>query len=45
MYNFFRTEHPDEYPIIFEMAVGQTAEFIYEKSFREWLYWIWDNKY
>ena len=45
VYNFFRTEHPDEYPIIFEMAVGQTAEFIYEKSFKEWLYWIWDNKY
>lgn len=45
IYHYFKTEHKEEYPIIFRMAVSQTADFLYERSFREWLYWIWDEKY
>lgn len=45
IYNYFKVTNREEYPVIFEMAVGQTAEFLYEMSFKQWLYWIWNKEY
>ena len=45
VYNYFKITNKQQYVIIFEMAIGQTAQFLYEKSFLEWLKWIWEDKY
>ncbi len=45
IYNYFKITNKEQYVPIFRMAVGQTAQFLYEKSFLEWLRWIWEGKY
>ena len=45
IYKYFKVTHRDQYQTIFKMALGQTNMFLYQRSFREWLHWIWDKKY
>lgn len=45
IYNYYKFDKPEEYDVIFKMAVGQTDIFLYEHSFKEWLKWIWNEEY
>ncbi len=45
IYNFFRHEHPEEYQIIWNVAKDQIETFMFDFSFKEWCYWIKDQKY
>lgn len=45
IYNYFKFEKPEQYDTIFKMAVSQTDIFLYERSFKEWLLWIWNEEY
>ena len=45
IYNYFKFDKPEQYDAIFKMAIGQTDIFLYEKSFKEWMYWIWNKEY
>lgn len=45
IYNYYKFEAPEEYDTIFKMAIGQTDIFLYERSFKEWMLWIWNEEY
>ena len=45
IYNYFKYDNPEQYDTIFKMALGQTDIFLYERSFKEWMYWIWNKEY
>ena len=45
IYKFFKIDSPEEYQLIFDVAKNQIETFLFEFSFREWLYWIRDKKY
>lgn len=45
IYDFFRNQDRQNYQTIALMAMQQTACFIYDKSFKEWMQWIWEKKY
>ena len=45
IYNYFKFEKPEQYDTIFKMAISQTDIFLYERSFKEWLLWIWNEEY
>lgn len=45
IYKFFKITHKEQYPKIFSMAVSQTDRFLYQRSFKEWLKWIWNEDY
>lgn len=45
IYKYFKTDYPEQYKTIFSIAKGQIEEFLFEFSFREWLYWVRDQKY
>ena len=45
MCRIFKHEQRDQYQRICQMAIGQTAIFLYDMSFREWLHYIDDQKY
>lgn len=45
IYKFFKIDHPEQYQTIFSVAKDQIEVFLFEFSFKEWLYWIRDKKY
>lgn len=45
IYNYFKYEDIDDYKLIHNMAISQTDIILYQKSFKDWLYWIWDKQY
>ena len=45
IYNYFKFENKEAYVEIFKIAFNQTGIFVYERSFHEWLKWIWEEGY
>lgn len=45
IYNYYRNQYPDKYKKVAQMAVPQTAWFVYDMTFKEWLEWIWYKRY
>lgn len=45
IYNFFAQNDSKEYREVWKVARGQIEEFLYEFTFKQWLYWIKDQKY
>lgn len=45
IYYHFKYDDKQGYKVIAKMAISQTDIFVYDHSFREWLNWIWNEKY
>lgn len=45
IYKFFRETNPQDYTRIWEVAKGQIAPFLFDKSFLQWLKWIYNQEY
>lgn len=45
IYRYFRQEDKEDYQTIALMALQQTACFVFDKGFKQWLQDVWDKKY
>ena len=45
IYNYYKYINPDYYKEMYNIFITQIEIFLFEQSFKEWLYWIWDEKF